>query len=207
MKPWSDFYDLVMPELPGCPLVVADNALRQSAISFCEQALAWRWDHPGIPVVAGTATYPFTPPAGAAVHGIIHAALDGRKITSNTGESDIGVASWRDQSGTPAYILGGPAAATLVPNPDAAGILAMTVALKPSSSSAGIDDTQFNEYRDTIIHGALARLMLSPKKPYTHAQLAAYHQQQFSIGTAAAGLRVARSYTRAPLRTTIMTRI
>ena len=57
MKPWGDFYDLIMPDLPGCPFVVVDNALRQSAISFCEQSLAWRWDHPDISIAAGTAAY------------------------------------------------------------------------------------------------------------------------------------------------------
>jgi hypothetical protein len=206
MKLWSDFYDLVMPDLPGCPFVMIDNALRQSAISFCEQSLAWRWDHPDIAVAAGTAAYDFAPPVDAAVHGIIHAALDGKQIESHAGGSNIMIADWRNRSGAPRYILGGPAAVTLVPNPDAAGTLTMTVALKPSPASTGVDDSQFNEYREAIIHGGLARLMLSPKKPYTNTQLAAYHQQQFSIRTAAAGLRVSRSYTRAPLRTTIMTR-
>ncbi|MEO9075277.1 MAG: hypothetical protein ABI257_07045 [Nitrosospira sp.] len=206
MTPWSDFYDLVMPELPGCPFVMIDNALRQSAILFCEQSLAWRWDHPGIAVAADTAVYDFAPPAGTAVHGIIHAALDGNQIVPHAGESNITIAGWRNQSGAPGYILGGPSEVTLVPNPDAAGILTMTVALKPSPASTGIDGSQFNEYREAIIHGGLARLMLSPKKPYTNTQLAAYHQQQFNIKAAAAGLRVSRSYTRAPLRTTIMTR-
>ena len=82
----------------------------------------------------------------------------------------------------------------------------MIVALKPSASAAGIDERLFNEYREAIIHGALARLMLSPRKPYTHTQLAQYHQQQFLIETAIAGTRAARSFTRAPLRTTILGR-
>lgn len=206
MTPWSDFYDLIMPDLPGCPFMVVDNALRQSAISFCEQSLAWRWDHPDISVAGGMAAYAFAPPAGAAVHSIIHAALDGKEIESHAGESSINIADWRHRSGTPRYVLGGPTAVMLAPSPDTAGILRMIVALKPSPVSPGIDDSQFNEYREAIIHGGLARLMLSPKKPYTDAQLAAYHQQQFSIKTAAAGLRVSRSYMRAPLLTAIMRR-
>jgi hypothetical protein len=206
MKLWSDFYDLMMPNLPGCPLMMMDNALRQSAISFCEQSLAWRWEHPGIPIVAGTGAYAFTPPVGAVVDSIIHAALDDEEIESQPGESDIAITDCRNQSGVPRYVLGGSAAVTLVPAPNAAGTLTMAVALKPSPASTGIDDSQFDEYREAIIHGGLARLMLSPKKPYTHMQLAAYHQQQFSIKTAAAGLRASRSHTRAPLRTTVMAR-
>lgn len=206
MKPWSNFYDLVMPGLPGCPFVMVDNALRQSAMVFCEQSLAWRFNHPDIPVIAGTAEYAFLPPADAAVHCVTHAVLNGEEIETHTGESGIAIWNWRNQSGTPLYVLGGATAVTLVPIPDTAGILTMVVALKPSASSTGIDDTLFNEFRESIIHGALAQLMLSPEKPYTNAQLATHHQRQFGISTAAAGMRVARSYTRAPLRTTIMAR-
>ncbi|ARO87839.1 hypothetical protein EBAPG3_008710 [Nitrosospira lacus] len=206
MRPWSDFYDLIMPGLPGCPFAMADNALRRSAIVFCEQSLAWRFNHPDIPVMAGTSEYAFLPPAGAAVHCITNAVLDGEEIETRAGESGMTVGNWRNQSGTPLYVLGGAASATLVPIPDAAGMLTMVVALKPSAGSVEIDDMLFNEFRESIVHGALAQLMLSPKKPYTNAQLATHHERQFSISVAAAGMRVARSYTRAPLRTTIMAR-
>jgi hypothetical protein len=46
--------------------------------------------------------------------------------------------------------------------------------------------------------------MSSPKKPYTHLQLASYHQEQFGIKTAAAAMRAGGSYTRVPLRTRIL---
>lgn len=206
MRPWADFYDLVMPDLPGCPFVMVDNALRQSAITFCEQSLAWRYDHPPVSIVPGTAEYAFAPSADAVVHAIAYATLDEKEIESHAGEEDIRIAVWRRQTGMPVYVLGGATSLTLVPAPDAAGTLVMIVALKPSPTAMGIDDNQFNEFHEPIIHGALTRLMLSPKKPYTDAQLAQYHQQQFAVKTAAANVRVARSYTRAPLRTAILQR-
>jgi hypothetical protein len=206
MKLWRDFYDLVMPDVPGCTFAAIDSALRQSAVVFCEQSLAWLTEHPGISVVAGTAEYAFTPPEGAVVHAITFAALNGEEIAPYKGETGISAKNWRNRTGAPQYILSGAGSVILVPHPDAAAALTMIVALKPSPASAGIDDVQFNEYREAIVHGALLRLMLSPKKPYTNAQLAAYHQQQFAIKTAAAGVRVAKNYTRTPLRTSIMAR-
>jgi hypothetical protein len=206
MKLWRDFYDLMMPDLPGCPSAAADSALRQSAIAFCEQSLAWQGTHPDISVAAGTAEYAFTPPADAVVHSIIHAALDGEEIALYPGEPGMGSINLHRGKGTPAYILAGAASLTLVPAPGAPGTLSMTVAFKPSPASTGIADGQFNEYREAIIHGALVRLMLSPKKPYSSVQLAQYHQQQFAAKTAAAGQRVARGYTRAPMQTRIMAR-
>jgi hypothetical protein len=206
MKLWGDFYALLMPDLPGCPAAAADSALRQSSIAFCEQSLAWQAEHQPVFVMAGIAEYAFSPPAGAVVHAITHAALDGEKIESFAGEKNITIRNWRRQTGKPLYVLGGPSSLTLVPTPDSNGVLAITVALKPSATSTGIDGAIFQEYREAIIHGSMARLMLSPKKPYTDLQLAAYHQQQFIIKTAAAGVRVAKSYARAPLQTAILKR-
>jgi hypothetical protein len=207
MKSWSDFYDLAMQDVPGCPLAAMDVALRQAAIFFCERSLAWKYRHPDIPVIPNTASYAFAPPTEAVVHAIVHAELDGRNMNFPGAEADKRIANWGDQTGTPVFILGSPASSILAPVPNASGVLTMTVALKPSSNAGGIDDSIFDEYRDAIIHGALARLMLSPKKPYTNMQLAQYHDQQFAIGIADAGMRAARNYTRAPLRTRIMGRM
>ncbi|HEY6043424.1 MAG TPA: hypothetical protein VIU43_00870 [Nitrosospira sp.] len=206
MKLWSDFYDLAAPDVPGCPLAALDIALRQAAISFCEHTLAWRYDHPDIPVVSNMGSYTFSPPAGAVVAAIIYAEFNGREIGSSIAEADKQMASWRNQTGIPEYILGSGTSLMLAPVPGASGILTMTVALKPAPGAGGIEDFLFDEYRETIIHGALARLMLSPKKPYMNVQLAQYHDQQFAIRMADAGMRAARSYIRAPLRTRIMGR-
>ena len=50
MKLWSDLYDLIMPDLPGCPFAAVNNALRQSSIVFCAQSLAWKDEHPPVAV-------------------------------------------------------------------------------------------------------------------------------------------------------------
>lgn len=206
MKLWKDFHDFVMPDVPGCAFAAIDSALRQSAVVFCEQSLAWLTEHPLISVAAGTAEYAFTPPEDAVVHAVTFAALNGEEIGAYKGETGVSAKTWRNRTGSPQYVLSGAGSVILAPKPGATAALAMIVALKPSPTSAGIDDAQFNEYREAIVHGALLRLMLSPKKPYTNAQLAAYHQQQFTIKTAAAGVRVAKNYTRTPLRTSIMAR-
>jgi hypothetical protein len=206
MKLWSELYDLVMPDLPGCPFAAVNSALRQSTIVFCEQSLAWKEEHPPVAVLPATAEYAFIPPTGAAVHAVTYAQFNGKEISPHTGEPHFATRAWRNQTGTPQYVLGGATSLRLVPEPDTAGTLTMVVALKPSASAAGIHEVLFNEYREAIVHGALARLMLSPRKPYTNTQLAQYHQQQFAIETAMAGTRAARSYTRAPLRTEILRR-
>lgn len=206
MKIWSDFYDHLLPDVPGCPYAMLDHALRQAAIAFCEQSLAWRQEHPDIAIIAPQAKYLFDPPAESVVHVITYAALDGRQISTETQASDMRINEWRNQSGRPQYVLGQESGLRLVPRPDADGTLSLEVALKPVPLAASVPDLLFDEWREPIIHGALSRLMLSPKKPYSNSQLAQYHQQQAHIKTGQAGIRVARDRTRAPLQTSIMRR-
>jgi hypothetical protein len=208
MKLWIDFYDLAKPEVPGCPDIVLDNALRQSAIVFFEMSLAWRVKLDDIPIVAGTNTYAYTPPTGSVVHSITFATFNGQEIAAHTGESDLQnrIWDWRNQSGMPEYVLGGLSSLVLVPNPDCAGTLSLIVALKPSADSVGIDDDLFNEWKEGIIDGALARLMASPKKPYSYPEGSSFHQVQFMVRTGHASSRVAKGFTRAPLQTAILSR-
>ena len=205
MKTWSAFYDFTLPDLPGCPVAALDIALRQSAIEFCELSLAWKAEHDPIAVVSGTAEYAFVPPSEAVVHAITYAQFDDDELQI-TGETGILIQNWRTGTGTPKYILGGATMLTLVPEPDVDGTLTMNVALKPSPDATGIDDSIFNEYRQVIVHGALAKLMLSPKKPYSDPQVATYHAYQFATKTGAAGTRSDRNNTRMPLRTAILRR-
>ena len=204
MKTWDAFYDSAAVDLPSCPLAMLDSALRRAAIAFCEQSLAWRYAHPDIPVVQGTAQYAFAPPGGALVHAITYAKFGDSEIEWRRREYLWG--DWRSKTGTPEVVLGGATGLTLVPKPDVAGSLSLVVALKPSNVATGVDDDIFDQFRECIVHGALAMLMLSPKKPYTDGSLGLVHQQQFASSTCAAGARVAQDYSRAPLQTVVSRR-
>lgn len=206
MTPWNAFFDMLLPDVPGCPQASAVIALRQAAISFCEQSLAWREEHPDITVTAGTAKYLFQSPGGSVVHAITFAEFNDSQLETRAMERDISIWDRRHKTGTPEYILGGQASVTLAPTPDVDGTLKMIVALKPSPNSDGIDDNLFAEYREAVVHGALSKLMLSPKKPYTDIALAGYHSQLFLTMTACAGVREVRNFNRAPLMTEITRR-
>jgi hypothetical protein len=207
MKLWSDFYDLVLPHVPNCPDVAVDIALRQSAITFCEQSKAWTYTYPDIAVAIGVSQYSYNPPDQSAVDTVIHAEFSDCEIGVNVSENNLPIRDWRDQTGTPQYVLGGSTGITLVPSPDIDGTLSLIVTLKPSPTAIGVDDTIYNEYREALAYGAVAQLMISPKKPYSNPQLAAYYQELFIIKTGQAGIRSDRNYTREPLRTTIMRRM
>lgn len=206
MTPWNAFFDLLAPDVPGCPQAAQVVALRQAAIAFCEQSLAWKYEPPDIQVAVGTAKYSFDTPVGTVSHAVTYAEFNDIQIETRVMERDISAWDLRHKTGKPEYVLGGPIYVTLVPTPDLKGTLKLTVVLKPAPSADGIDENLFNEYREAIVHGALGKLMLSPKKPYTDGASANYHKQMFLIKTAQAGVREAKSYNRAPLQTQIMSR-
>lgn len=206
MTPWNAFFDLLSPDVPGCPQEAQILALRQAAITFCEQSLAWKYEHPDIAVASGTAKYMFDPPGGTVVQAIVYAEFNDSQLETRVMQRDISRWDLRLKTGVPEYVLGGPLSLTLVPMPDVSGTLKLDVVLKPTPGADGIDDNIFNEYREAIIHGALSKLMFSPKKPYTDMTLANYHAQLFHIQTACAGMRESKDYNRAPLETSIMKR-
>lgn len=82
-----------------------------------------------------------------------------------------------------------------------AGNLRLLAALKPTRASTTFPTLLYERYIETIAHGAKARLMLIPKKPYTDKELGTYHQNMFNGLIGEARIRVARSNSRAPLRT------
>ena len=104
MKLWTAFYDYTSPHLPGCPVAALDIALRQSAIEFCELSLAWKAEHDPIAVVAGTAEYPFVPPAEAVVHAITYAQFDDDELQI-TGETGILIQNWRTSGNGPSNFV------------------------------------------------------------------------------------------------------
>jgi hypothetical protein len=60
------WYDDVVPQVPGCPLPVALQKIRQAAITFCEMSRAWRYlGLTAIDAVANQMTYVLGPGAAA----------------------------------------------------------------------------------------------------------------------------------------------
>jgi hypothetical protein len=84
-----------------------------------------------------------------------------------------------------------------IPKETARLALTMRVALKPTRSATTIDDFIFEEYAETIGHGAIARLALSQGKPYSDLKLAAARNGMYLTGVNVARDRAQKGYVRA----------
>lgn len=203
---FTQWYDDVLPSVPGCSQAMALDAIRKAAIEFCERSWGWTYNPAAIDVVNGQISYAFTPPAGAVVSKVLHVWYDDKPIHPRSPDQLDGMfPNWRTSSGTPEYYTQEDERNLLlvaVPNADLTGGLKMRVSLKPTYNAADIETRLYEEYREAIASGALSRLMMMPKKPYTDLALAAVHQATFDDKIATVRLKVQKGYARAPLRNT-----
>lgn len=212
---WSDWYDYVLPEVPGCPQALATQRIRQVAIDFFTRTTVWRVAHAPVNLVAGQGVYPFVPLANTLVIDVTYASYTDSygNVTelyprSISDLDNIMPATWRTDVGTPQYYTS-PAegiSIQLVDAPDttATAALNMTVALKPTQDSTGVTSALFEQYVNEITHGALARLFAMSKKKWSDPGLATYYASMYEGDVGINNLRASRGFTRAPHRTTVL---
>src|SRR4030065_864765 len=81
---YTSFLPKRSPEVPGCPLSVPEDAVREAAIEFCEKAWAWIYTHDAISAIANEGVYPFDPPSGALVSRVLQAWYENRELIPRT---------------------------------------------------------------------------------------------------------------------------
>ncbi len=185
MKLWSEFYDLTVPDLPGCVNPMIDLSLRRAAIELCEGAEIWRKKLNPVLTQNGLSIYNFDIDGGQEVQTLKAATLNGNTLpvlrTDDAGQFGILCLNRRE------FIL------CPTPSSNRMGIV-VDVVLKPSNTSIGVPDEIFAHYAETIASGAKARLMRSPKKPYTDFNLAVSYQMTFKSAIDEANSRVFMGY-------------
>ncbi len=201
----TDWYDEVLPDLPGAQTDIVLHAIRRALIYFCERSLAY-WHTPAdIDVVSGTHTYTPAVPTDTEIAKVRQAWYDNNQLhIVSSDDLNNFYLDWQNESNPPEYLTQESVSTVrLVPNPSAdltAG-LSLRLALKPTATAATIGGDIFDRYYDVIGYGAKARLMASPKKPYSSTEHASYFDRKFKDGIASAAIDAAKGFTRAPLRT------
>lgn len=209
----SLFLPYVMPHVDGCPRPVAELALRNAAIDFCEKTRAWR----SVMTVALTAqnqsiafsTY-------TAIHEIEQATFNGEPLVPTQFTSvEPDAMTGQVSLGQPQYIT------QIAPNmlsiyPFAAGTVRLSVFLKPKSGQFyGTDSADplhdafnvvpefmFSQHADALAAGALARLMMMPKQRFSNPALAEVYDAKFVQACQSKADTNLRGQQRAPKRTT-----
>lgn len=201
----TTWYDEILAQVPGCPLALADWAIRDAAIEFCERSHAHVVDLTAISSVADTADYALTAPSNTEIIEVLAVAYDGAEIEPigplevirRYGED------WADLARIPErYMTQYATSLKLIPMPADAvtdGIV-VTVALKPSAAATSVADAIATPYKRTIAKGARKTLWLMPKKPWTSLERGAKEEAAFFEECATAHIQSEKGRTKAPLR-------
>ena len=199
-KLFTTLYDEVLIDVPGVPADVALNAIRNTAIEFCDRTMCWVVDADPISSVAGQSIYQFEPENGSEVVGVIQAYYNGVRINPMTASqldneysqpqsTFVAGEPWNEQIGVPRYyLIEQPEEFILVPIPSESvdSAIKMKVSLKPTRTSSGMERWVIDKYFDTLAHGAKARLCAMHKKPWTDSGQANFHTEKFEQGITAA---------------------
>lgn len=206
MTDFTAFLPEVLPFVHDCPQIAAINALRAAAIEFCEKTLYWQADLDTIDSDAGDNNYQIVVPTGTVLLGVITGWYDGHQLIP-TGADALDRLfrgqDWRSLPGLPRYMTQlTDTTLMLVPTPsnDDNDALALRVALAPSRTATGIDDTIYQRYLEVIAKGARARLYATPGAPYYDMQMSMAYQKEFVTGIGEARIKVNKGMTRASTR-------
>lgn len=204
----SLIYPQVLPEVPGCPTILAEHHIREAAIEFCERTMIHQHEHSLIAGVADQRTYAFVPPANTVVSRVIEAWYNDQRIWPKTpDELSRMYSNWLTQDGTPAwYTQVNERNIELVPKPSAnlADALRLRVTLKPSKTATVIEQHIQEEHGTKIAYGAKARLMAmaGDNVPWSNPTMAAMYDGLFNNEIGLLLTKVTKGFGRARLRTT-----
>ena len=201
MKSLDAFSANIKLYAPGCADQTMYFAIRQAAIEFCERTRLWR--HEDEFSVTSDGCEAILAPNGAEIHEIEAVFFNGNQIEPATiSWLDEHMRGWRSGqlSGIPKYFTQTePNTIRLVPQE--AGTVGLHVWLKPSQYADELPDWMADQYRETIAHGALGRILLIPNQSFSNPELGAAFGSAFQAKLDKFSTKGLTGQQRAPART------
>lgn len=182
---YDAFLSELLPFARNCPDLTIEAAVRQATIELCEKTEIWQTELDPISAIAGQYAYDLEPPANTSIHRIMSLIdQNGRRLEPVTsGMLDHRSPDWRNTPGIPEFFIRqdeqnelwiAPPPATAFTN-----AFLMRVVLKPSVTSAAASNFIMTDYRDTIVYGAIARLLRMPDRDWSNFKTAAVYYSMF----------------------------
>lgn len=190
---------LVGPMMLDCPYPIAEQALRWAAIEICERTRCYA-NTQTKNVSSGSKSIILAPADDGLVSDIQEVRWNGKEIDPLTRE-EADNRTLTNPMGVPSgYYRPNPEVITLASPPASDGVLKLVLILTPTRTATSIPRFLYDLHGDAIEHGAKARLLLIPNRPWTNGELAAYHKQEFEKMVGTLSIKADKDGTRRPLR-------
>jgi hypothetical protein len=159
----TQFESQIRPEVPGCPLVVVQDAIVQACRQFAEDAGLLR-DTLTLFSIVDTENYTLTPSNADNEIFAIYAVRRGDVLLNALAENP---ALRTDNKGRPFYYTYNNKQLQLIPRPQEVEEYTVEVMVRPIYQSIQTVDDRFGDYVDLISHWAKYRLMSMVNQPWT----------------------------------------
>lgn len=176
MKPLSDFLPRLLIYTPACSEPLAEQALLDAAIDFCERSSVIRYTTDPIAVIENIVEYEICAPSNdQTVARVLKVFLNGEPIEAIMAEVRTPVPE--DPARPSGYsIIEDDCGLTLRLNviPDDAYTLSVELALRPAKTARKVDSRLYTRWMDAVVAGALSRLYAVPGQPFSDGGAAVY---------------------------------
>lgn len=160
----EDYLSEIMAELPGCPNVIALQALRKAVRDFQTETEIWDADLT-INSVAGTLKYKLQPAYEASVLRLFKVTFDGSILSPDAYKLNFDQLTDSDYREFELELINDPLKTVT-------GGLVVNVILRSFIKAIDIPEYFFDRWGDGIMAKAKSDLMMQPKKPYGDRNLA-----------------------------------
>lgn len=178
------FMSRLLVLVPGCPAPLAQQALVDAAIEFCENTHVVQVITAPVNLVPDQFTYAYTLPADQETAALMAVWVEGRAPLDLVPRSEVNTqlgyfpSAGQDTrpKGTPrSAFYAGSNSASLFPTPDqaATNALAFKVATRPTRTATTLDDSLFNDWAEAIAAGATYRIASTAGQMYSSPAIAA----------------------------------
>lgn len=209
MKSLSLFMSRILPHVIGCPDVVAQEALLDTAIEFCEKTLVVRQTLDPLDTEAGALEYELSGPLNEVVILPLQVWHKGTLLQPVAADLVENVQAFSSDAlgtdtmkGTPTqYVWLSPSTLGLFPIPDTSELAAINVraALKPTRTATQLEDVLYTDWMDVLVAGTLARLHATKDQPWSSADRSLMRAREFRTGVQRARMEGSVGRVRASL--------
>jgi len=178
----------IQAEIPEIPNFIAERQILRAAREFCEETRMLRVDLT-VSTIASAATIDLNDEMLDVTTELIDVVSvknvdGGRPVEARTvAWLNENTTDWRSEEALDAtwYTRETFDSIRLVytPSTSVANKYFVRVTIKPKMTATAIDDILINKYDETLIHGALGKLYMIPRKPWTDLNLGQYHTTMF----------------------------